>query len=221
MTIDHHHNYHDIHDEVMTMLISGISKGPDGAKASRRKVEAQLFNLVNADNDQDQFTMTMTFTTWHGIQCRKSPPHHDMVMSTCSKDRMEEEVSSWGVGGPDTSVKRSCTWLIIFFGVIFSDYDDDNCTFMMTTSMMIFEVDDIDGSEIENARIVILMMVTMTMMVFFPTEIISKFIVLGFQRYVKTSVLRWSEVQALLRSSHQVNLVWQVVLSGSFSGLCC
>ena len=45
------------------MLISGISKGPDGAKASRRKVEAQLFNLVNADNDQDQFTMTMTFTT--------------------------------------------------------------------------------------------------------------------------------------------------------------
>ena len=74
--------------------------------------------------------------------------------------------------------------------MIFSDYDDDNCTFMTTVSMMIFEVDDIDGSEIENARMVILMMVTLTMMVFFPTEIISKFIVLGFQRYVKTSVLR-------------------------------
>ena len=29
------------------MLISGISKGPDGAKTTRRKMEAKLFNLIN------------------------------------------------------------------------------------------------------------------------------------------------------------------------------
>ena len=37
------------------MLISGICKGPDGAKATRRKMEAKLFNLIN-----NMAAMTMT-----------------------------------------------------------------------------------------------------------------------------------------------------------------
>ena len=59
-----------------------------------------------------------------------------------------------------------------------------------------------------------------TMMVFFPTEIISKFIVFGFQRYVKTSVLRGTEVQALHRLIW-FGRRWQTVLSGSICGLRC
>ena len=60
------HKIYDFNVEKMTMLISGISKRPDGAEASRREVEAQLFNL-------ETMTMTMTMTimmitTRNGIQ---------------------------------------------------------------------------------------------------------------------------------------------------------
>ena len=60
--------------------------------------------------------------------------------------------------------------------------DHDNCTFMMK---MIFYVDDIALMEVRfRMLLVIMMMLTVTMMVFSPREIISKFIVFGFQGWM-------------------------------------